>query len=70
MSALTRAEVESWPAMGPMTLDKQRVLDLINRAEKAELDFRGICENLDIDSLNKAHAAAEVRAVLAKAGRR
>lgn len=38
MSALTKAEVESWPALGPMTLDKQRVLDLIARAEKADLD--------------------------------
>ena len=26
---LTRSEVESWPALGPMNLDKQRVLDLI-----------------------------------------
>lgn len=29
MNPLTRSEVESWPALGPMNLDKQRVLDLI-----------------------------------------
>lgn len=33
MNPLTRNEVESWPALGPMNLDKQRVLDLITAVE-------------------------------------
>lgn len=67
MSALTRTEVESWPALGPMTLDKQRVLDLIARAEKAKLDYRGIVEHFDLDSLNKAHETMRERAEVAEA---
>ena len=36
MNPLTRSEVESWPALGPMNLDKQRVLDLFDRIAEFE----------------------------------
>lgn len=49
---LTRREVEAWPELGPMNLDKRRVLALIDRAEQAEAQVQVALKRLsDMESL-------------------
>lgn len=40
MTPLTRDEVEKWPPLGPMALDKQRVLTLFDELDMARFVFR------------------------------
>ncbi len=57
---LTRAEVEAWPPLGPMSIDKARVLALFDRLEPLEAAFAAATPSLEAEALDAVQAANEL----------